>query len=112
MTTENTTPSYYIVIPANVRYDKNLSFLEKFLYGEIDVLAREKGYCYATNRYFAELYDYWPQQISTAINHLNKYGYIKITNELRPDGSTQRKLSIKRTWEDKNIDTKTFGKVK
>lgn len=112
MTTENTTPSYYIVIPANVRYDKNLSFLEKFLYGEIDVLSREKGYCYATNRYFAELYGYCPQQISTAINHLNKYGFIKITNELRPDGSTQRKLSVIRTWEDKNIDTKTFGEVK
>ena len=95
MTTENIIPSYYIVIPANVRYDKNLSFLEKFLYGE----------------YFAELYGYWPQQISTAINHLNKYGFIKITNELRPDGSTQRKLSVIRTWEDKNIDTKTFGEV-
>ena len=50
MTAENTMPSYYIVIPANVRYDKNLSFLEKFLYGEIDVLAREKGHCNATNR--------------------------------------------------------------
>ena len=102
----------FVVITGQVHFDKNLSDKDVRIYGYISALANSKGYCYATNRYFAELYGYWPQQISTAINHLSKYGFIKITNELRPDGSTQRKLSVIRTFEDKNIDTKTFGKVK
>ena len=51
-----TTPSYFAVIPANVRYDSRLSANEKLLYGEITALANKDGYCWASNAYFAELY--------------------------------------------------------
>ena len=44
--------NYYAVIPAEVRYAKNLKANEKLMYGELTALANEKGYCYASNEYF------------------------------------------------------------
>ena len=43
--------NYYAVIPAEVRYSKNLKANEKLMYGELTALANEKGYCYASNEY-------------------------------------------------------------
>lgn len=68
--------SYYAIIPANVRYDKELTPNAKLLYGEITALTNEKGYCWATNNYFAELYDVSKVSISKWINQLADKGYI------------------------------------
>ena len=54
---EETKSNYYSIIPATVRYDNNLKPAEKLLYGEITALSNKLGYCYANNRYFAELYN-------------------------------------------------------
>lgn len=48
---------YYAIIPAIVRYDNHLNGNAKLLYGELTALANEKGYCWATNQYFANLYN-------------------------------------------------------
>ena len=50
-------PNYYAIIPAKVRYDKNLKPAEKILYGELTALSNKNGYCHAKNRYFANLYN-------------------------------------------------------
>ena len=68
--------SYYAVIPANVRYDENLPPNAKLLYGEITALCNAEGYCWASNKYFAELYEVSPITISRWINILASRGYI------------------------------------
>ena len=70
--------AYYAVIPANVRYDKRLKANEKLLYGEITALTNERGYCWAGNKYFSDLYGVTPQAVSKWINGLKDCGYISI----------------------------------
>ncbi|MBO5700927.1 MAG: helix-turn-helix domain-containing protein [Clostridia bacterium] len=68
--------SYYAVIPANIRYDESLPPNAKLLYGEITALCNAEGYCWASNRYFADLYNVSPITISRWINLLVSRGYI------------------------------------
>lgn len=70
--------SYYAIIPANVRYDNRLKATEKLLYGEITALCNKSGYCYAKNRYFANLYEVSIETVSRWLSNLQKYNYIKI----------------------------------
>lgn len=69
-------PSYYAIIPSSVRYDKDLKANEKLLYGEITSLCNKNGYCYATNEYFAKLYNVHKNTISNWISNLQKKDYI------------------------------------
>lgn len=71
-------PSYYAIIPSTVRYDENLKFAERLLYGEITALIGKEGYCFASNNYFSKLYGVIPGTISRWISHLDKLGYIKV----------------------------------
>ena len=68
--------SYYSIIPATVRYDTKLKASEKLIYGEITSLANRMGYCFAQNRYFANLYKVSTHTVSQWISHLEKQGYI------------------------------------
>jgi DNA-binding MarR family transcriptional regulator len=70
--------SYYSIIPANVRYDKDLKDKAKLLYGEITALCNSKGYCWATNNYFAELYGVTKETISRLISNLAEKDYVRI----------------------------------
>lgn len=73
--------AYYAIIPASVRYDKNLTPNAKLLYGEITALCNEKGFCWATNRYFAEIFNVSRNSISKWINSLVKLGYIQLISD-------------------------------
>lgn len=74
---EKEQPNYYAIIPATVRYDNNLKSAEKLLYGEITALANKNGYCYAKNKYFADLYNVTAVSVSRCISHLQELGYIE-----------------------------------
>lgn len=79
MTEIESAPAYYAIIPASVRYDKTLTANAKLLYGEITALCNEKGYCWASNAYFAKLYNMSRiQTISEWISALSKAGYIDV----------------------------------
>ena len=75
---ESTQRSYYAILPAKVRYDKNITPNAKLLYAEITTLCNDKGYCWAGNAYFAELYGVTKTSISTWISSLQKNGYIDV----------------------------------
>ena len=70
--------SYYAIIPAEVRYDEELPPNAKLLYGEITSLCNEKGYCWATNQYFADLYHCSVSAVKKWISSLVKKGYISL----------------------------------
>ena len=70
-------PGYYGILPANVRYDKNLKPMEKIMYSELTALCNKNVYCNATNSYFAELYEVSKNTVSLWIGDLEKAGYIK-----------------------------------
>ena len=70
-------PGYYGILPANIRYNKNLKPMEKIMYSELTALSNKNGYCNATNSYFAELYEVGKNTVSLWIGDLEKAGYIK-----------------------------------
>lgn len=77
-------PSYYSILTANVRYDKELKANEKLLFSEITALSNRNGYCHANNNYFANLYNVSKTSISNWINHLKERRYLKV--EMIKDG--------------------------
>lgn len=70
--------NYYAIIPAGVRYNRELKFAERLLYGEITALSNAKGYCFAKNKYFANLYNVSISTISRWISHLAELNYINV----------------------------------
>lgn len=75
---EENKSNYYAIIPATVRYSKELKANEKLLYGEITSLSTKNGYCYAQNRYFANLYNVSIETVSRWLSHLQKLGFIQV----------------------------------
>ena len=71
-------PSYYAILSAEVRYDNNLKANSKLLYAEITALCNMNAECFATNRYFANLYGKSKGAISGWVSELVKNGYIKV----------------------------------
>ncbi len=88
-------PSYYAVIPANVRYDEELKDKAKLLFGEITALSNKDGVCFASNGYFAALYNVTERTIQNLIDNLVEKGYILRTFT----GDKQRILAI--SWGEK-----------
>lgn len=106
--------SYYAIIPANVRYDKGLRANSKLLYGEITALCNEKGFCWASNSYFAKLYEVNKDTISKWISELADKGYIKV-ELIYGKGTRQivdRYIRISHEPIDEKSDTPVDEKVK
>jgi len=88
--------SYYAILPANVRYDSSITPNAKLLYAEITALTNEKGYCWASNDYFAKLYNVSKVSVSKWINQLVSAGYLQ-SMMIHKEGSPhilERRLSV------------------
>lgn len=84
--------SYYSILTADVRYDKRLKPNEKLLFSEITALSNKRGYCNASNNYFAQLYDVTTVTASNWVNHLKDRGYIDV--EMIYDGKQIKERRI------------------
>jgi hypothetical protein len=87
-------PSYYAVIPAEVRYDKNLEPNAKLLYGEITALCNRSGFCWSGNQYFADLYDVDLRTIKRWLSSLKENNYIWIEHD-KTSFNGKRKIYIR-----------------
>lgn len=71
-------PAYYAILPASVRYDNRLKPAEKILFAEISALTDARGYCFAKNSYFANLYGAEIRTVKRWLEHLKALGYIGV----------------------------------
>ena len=95
---EEENPNYYAVIPAEVRYNKNLKANEKLLFGEITALSNKTGECWASNSYFASLYGVTQKAISTWIQSLVAQGYIAISFDYKGKEIIRRRIKLLEVW--------------
>ena len=61
-----------------MRYDDKLNNSEKIMYSEISALVNMGGSCFASNGYFAKLYNVHAGTVSRWISNLEKQGHIQV----------------------------------
>ena len=92
---EDRKPSYWAILPATVRYDPALKPNAKLLYAEITALQESTGYCWASNKYLADLFNLKPETITALVGDLVKAGYVEV--EVLRDAETREVLQ-RRIW--------------
>lgn len=71
-------PNYYAILTSEVRYNQNLTPNAKLLYAEITALINMNGECFASNKYFADLYGKSKTTISKWVSELVKEGFVEV----------------------------------
>lgn len=107
-------PSFYSILPAKVRYDKELKDKAKLIYSEITSLSNSDGECYALNEYFCNLYDISEATITRIIRQLKKKKLIEI-EYIYKEGSKEilkRIIKIPQTFYDEGVSKMTPRGVK
>lgn len=84
-------PNFFAIIPASVRYS-DICPNAKLLFGELTALTQREGYCWASNKYFAELYHADPTTISEWFRQLKEKGFVSI--EIDQSAGNLRKIRI------------------
>ena len=109
-----TKPNYYAVIPAEVRYSKNLTPNAKLLYAEITALSQKDGSCWASNKYFSNLYNVSTVTISRWISSLVENNFInrEIVYKKGTKEIDKRYLQLCNGGINKNVNTPINKNVK
>ena len=100
-------PNYYAILSAEVRYDNRLKANVKLLFAEITALCNMNAECFASNKYFADLYGKSKTSISVWISELVKFGYIKVhyTYKVGTKEILNRYISILKGGIQENLNT-------
>ena len=83
-----------VILPTSVLGDNNITPLERLLLISILSLCKQKGYCWATNEYFAELFGVRKQTISKSISSLSKNNYIELKFDNSEKNNSKRIIKI------------------
>ena len=88
-------PSFDCNYPADVRYNKNLSWIAKSLYCEIRALSSRYGFCWAKNEYFQKVFEVDKRTIIRRLKELEAEGFIEILKARNDvDGKIYRIIRI------------------
>lgn len=68
--------AFDVVLPSHLLINPNLEPNAKLLYGLVRNLTKVEGYCYARNKYLAELMEVTPRSIQNWLEALENEGYI------------------------------------
>ena len=100
-------PNYYSILTADIRYNQNITDSEKILYSEITALSNKNGYCHASNKYFADLYNVSTRTIQNRLKKLKDHGFVKIDLEYYPQSKRvmTRKIYISNINSEENFTT-------
>ena len=72
-------------IPAKILLNKDLSDKEKIILSMILYLSEEKGSCFASNKYIANIVNVTPERVSKIISSLKDKGYISVKLKYKTD---------------------------
>jgi len=97
-------PNYYSILTADIRYDTKLSWFEKVLYSEISALTNKTGECWASNKYFADVFAQSERTITRSISMLKELGYLQLKLEFDGKAITKRTITIAKPL-DNNVST-------
>lgn len=88
-------PSYFAIITGPVLDNQELADSAKILYGRVTSLADREGYCWASNRYLAEISRCGERTITRLLTQLEDLGFIE-TEVLPSDkkGGRERRIYI------------------
>ena len=95
-----------LVIPTSLLGDSRLTFLERLLLIDILSLCKKKGYCWATNEYFKNMFNVSKQTISKSISSLSKYGYIVLEYDRKEKNNSKRVIRLSEVLKNQITDIK------
>lgn len=107
-------PNFYSILPAIIRYDKDLTDKAKLIFSEITSLCNASGECYAQNSYFEDLYNLSESTITRIIRQLKKKGYIDIKYIYKNDTKEieKRVITLSQNPHEEVVSKMTVGGVK
>lgn len=84
----------WAILPAAVRYDRGLPANAKLLYAEIAAKINEEGYCFCSNRFFAERMGLKEDTVSSLFRRLQDGEYIRIDLDLERGNRDKRRVYL------------------
>ena len=74
---QNPQPNYFVQIPYHILDNPNIDDSTAILYGRISSLTNKYQYCFASDKYLAELSDVTVREIQRRMKILEDFGYIR-----------------------------------
>lgn len=81
---------YYITVQSEMLGERGVSPRAKLLYGYIVSLSRQKGYCFATNKYLAMQFGVCRKTITRDLKELSRAKYVETRVGLAENGNRLR----------------------